>query len=63
MKMIIGISFSRHDGKGDMKKKEIEKREIVHQQGNRYFRVNTGGEKQLGMPIQTIQGLESDFYT
>ena len=41
----------------------VQEPDLLSEQENKYFRVNTGGAKQLGMPIQTLEGLESDFYT
>ena len=41
----------------------VQEPNLLADQENKYFRVNSGGAKQLGMPITTVPGMESDFYS
>ena len=41
----------------------VQDPDLLSEQENKYLRVNPGGAKQLGITINPMQGLESDFYT
>ena len=41
----------------------LKEPDLLSEKENEYFRLNAGEAKQLRMPINTMEGLESDFYT